>query len=336
VNVLAFVQAAPLVIVLVIEAVVWLFFGQLVVMPWLEEQFGGKQPWWKRAALWPARVIRTKVSRLLGRIKADFSQHFLRNSPHFARWLHRQALVLEQLSGVIVASNQATHMALGKLRHDVIPTLIERALAPVRVTLNYVRERVDALEDRNRQVSNAIASTLRALPWGVGGDYVPNFGQWLNSYRHLWTQVFGFIQPQLNQIRVEYLPEIWRRLDDLERGAGGGIGGALQGLRNRVTALETQVGSIILPRLKALEDVLAPAAFAALVLATMTRIAPNLFCRNTTDVTKKLCATDPNLIAQLLAGSLAFALVLDPRLMARLGQEFTGALDDVIRRTADV
>ena len=70
--------------------------------------------------------------------------------------------------------------------------------------------------------------------------------------------------------------------------------------------------------------------------ALFRRIAPNLFCRNTASVTQRICAMDEVLLAELLAGTLGFALLLDPKAVLRAGQGIEGAIDGAIRIMADL
>lgn len=102
----------------------------------------------------------------------------------------------------------------------------------------------------------------------------------------------------------------------------------------RVADLEAELRDDVLPRLRAIENLLLPAALAATVVATMRQVAPNLFCRNTTSVTQRLCGLDENLIEQLLAGTLVFAVALDPRLIAQSGQVLTEGMAALWRETA--
>ena len=72
----------------------------------------------------------------------------------------------------------------------------------------------------------------------------------------------------------------------------------------------------------------------ALSSGGMRNALRNLTCRNTQDVANRLCRTDADFLAQLLAGTLLWALVLDPRVIARAGQELYDGLDDIFRATA--
>lgn len=487
---LAFVQVAIPVVVLLIDALIWLLFGQFVVLPWIDEQMGGKQPWWKRAVMKPVRFIEHRAQRLLERLKADAAARFALASPPLARWLHRNALILEQLSGVIVSSNEATFKALATLRHVTIPTMIANALRSVLSRVTILEARVQALVQARTADLVELRDTLRQLPWGGSLITTAPYRAFLASYRHLWTQFFDVVKPQMTELLTQTIPDLRTRLAALERRVEIGIDARLDALGSRVTvlenrienaivpriaalelavetlvdatlapigaqllalttrvvelerqvqtviadaltaldarldvieteleqavagaldsfgetilelerqvttvipqrlaalelavdtlvatalgglevglvdltgrvvALETQIRDVILPgfdailgrisaleeriantilpRITALEEILAPAAFGALVVATMRRVAPNLFCRNVTSTTERICAIDETLFAELLAGTLLFSLILDPRVVVRTGQTIEGVIEGAYRTMADL
>lgn len=333
---LAFVEAAPALIVLLLDALIWCLFGQFVILPWLDEQFGHGNPWWKRVALWPVNVVKRRASKLLHRITSEFSHRFAMAAPQGARLLRRQAAHLEQLTGVVVASNQATYNAFHYIRRTLVPTLIERAVAPLRTQLTNLRTRVDGIEDRERRVSNAIASTLRKLPWGVGGDYVPNFAQWLSSYAHLWNQYFNVTRPQLATLFAVTLPKLQQQVaniyDDLYRTGRN----SLDGIRKRLHDLEVGVAKVLTDPTTWVLTALGLAAVPALTATGMRTALRNLTCRNTQAVARELCAMDQTMLAELLAGTLLFSLLLDPREVARVGTDVEQIIGGAWRTMADV
>lgn len=487
-STLAFVQVAVPALVMLVEALAWLLFGHLIVFPWIEEQMGGKQPWWKRAALKPVSFLQNRAKRLVARLKADAATRFALASPQIARWLHRNAAILEQLSGVIVASNEATYKALSTLRHTTVPTLIANATRPILFRLGQVEALAAGLATTLTSVSTSFANGLRALPWGVPTGLPNRVDTFFVTYKRIWDKVWLELAPRTTELWTQIVPQLRQRIEDLERGVGGVGQGGLNAIRNRVTALENQAGNIILPRLsnleaavqalsaevfgtvgtgllalvgrvtelerrldelvttglaeleqriatieaeleqgiaeglerfgehileierqittvlpqriaalelavdtlvataleglevglidltgrivaleaqirdvilpgfdailgrvsaleerienvilpriRAIETILAPAAFAALVLATMRQVAPNLFCRNTTSVTERICGLDEDMLAQLLAGTLGFALILNPELVARTGQEVEQTIEYAYRTMA--
>jgi hypothetical protein len=115
----------------------------------------------------------------------------------------------------------------------------------------------------------------------------------------------------------------------------GEIGEGLRLVIGRIEIIENQIRDDILPRLSALEAALAPAALAALVLATLQAAAPQLFCRNVTGTASRICAQDEDLWESLLAGLLIFAIALNPREIAAAGSALTGILGSVIAETVN-
>lgn len=139
--------------------------------------------------------------------------------------------------------------------------------------------------------------------------------------------VFTALPAQLERIVV--------RLTIIEEEVFNLPGGGLDLLLGRIEWLEDQVTNNILPRLAAIEGILAPAALSALILQLLRNAAPQLFCRNVTDAATRVCAQDEDLWRDLLAGALVFAIVLNPREVAEAGAALTGILGSVIAQTVD-
>jgi len=197
--------------------------------------------------------------------------------------------------------------ALAALRDDLAQ--LRRDLEDgIETGLEAFRERIEALE---AEVFTAIPQRIAAMQLAIDA---------------LAAEIFGEIGAGLAQLT--------QRIIDIETQIGTIILPAIQLLEDGLEALRRLVLDTVIPRITALEAILEPAAFAALVLATLKVAAPNLFCRNVTDATKRLCATDEDFFAQLLAGTLLFALALDPRLIARAGQEVTEGMAALWRETA--
>lgn len=487
---LVWIVAAPL--VLAMGALLCLILGLFYVLylqpmlDWLTRRGGG---FLGRLIRWVSRPLTSYVKAFVARHVALLMRSFVTGIAPLVLTLNQLTVLTQRIAGTLADMAEQTWRALWVLRHETVPRLITTALVPIRAQLTRHTNRLDALEDLNRRVAVAVASGLRELPWGSPGNYVGNFQAWLNSYAHLWRQVFEFIQPQLRELRSETIPGLARDLaglaedvarigqvrlpalaarvgeledlvtstlirrldalsdavdalaatvfegievsfsalvgriveleravfetiparfetierdlqtlrDELAEGIRTGLGAfaervealerqafetipaqiaALQlavdtiaaevfeevgaGLTalttriealerrlsdvvmpqldlvlGRIEALETRIETDVLPRLRALEDLLAPAAFAALVLATMRAVAPNLFCRNVTDTTRRVCAEPEDFWAQLLGGALVFAIALNPREVAQAGQALTGILGGVIRETID-
>lgn len=215
--------------------------------------------------------------------------------------LAQRVVALEQWRELIVEpALQTLTDGLAQLR-----TELEQG---IETGLELFRERLEALE---LEVFTEIPSRIAALQTAVDA---------------LAAEVFTEVGAGLAQLT--------QRIVDIETRIGTIILPAIELLEAGLEALRQRIDTVILPRIEALEAVLEPVAFGALVLATLRTLAPNLFCRNTTTVTQRICALDENMLAQLLAGTMIFALALDPRIIARAGQEMTEAMGALWRETA--
>ena len=111
--------------------------------------------------------------------------------------------------------------------------------------------------------------------------------------------------------------------------AGPGVSLAFELWRRNLTGFLSDPAPLILTTLGSVAGI-------AGLTALMRRIAPNLFCRNTTNVTQRICAADPLALERLLAMTLGFAILLDPAAVLRAGQAVEETIDGVIREMAGV
>jgi hypothetical protein len=141
---------------------------------------------------------------------------------------------------------------------------------------------------------------------------------------------------RIERLELEVFTEIPQRIaamqlaiDTLAAEVFTEVGAGLTALTARITAIETTIGTIILPqialleagletlrqqiatdilpRIRAIEDILAPAAFAAFVLAALRVSAPYLFCANVVRAAQEACAAPADVIDDLLLA--AFAII---------------------------
>lgn len=338
-SLLAFVQAAPVAVgalAAAVDCLIWLLFGEFVILPWMDEQFGHKRPWWKKALLWPLDVIKGKVRRLLNRIKSEMSHRFLMAEPGIGRWLHHNAQIMETLSGVIVSSNQASYEAFAYLRHTTIPTMIANALRSPLSRITVLEARVSAVISELTDVKTQLRTMLRMLPWGGATVTTAPWTAFFASYRHLWQQFFGVAQPRLNDLWNNRIVNLRDRFERLETQVTTIREEALPAIRQRLGRIETWIGQFPLSTIAQL-DALIPISLIGLVaLQELTRLRPNLFCRNVTTVTEQVCAMDERMLSELLAGALLFAVVLNPREIAAAGQALTGGMMTLWRETAEL
>lgn len=256
-------------------------------------------------------------------------------APPVTAALNQYEEMTRRIVGTLEAMGEQTFRALWVLNHETIPRKITAALVPVRATLTRHTDRLDNIEDLNRRVAVVVGTGLRSLPWGAPGSYVGNFDAWWDSYRHLWTQFFGIAQPRIAELWSERVESLRDRFNELETRVTTIREEALPAIRQRIGRAEERLDGITSDPLAWIIGALGTVAGVAALTVLLRRIAPNLFCRNVTDATGRVCAQDEDLWASLLAGTMIFALALNPREIAAAGTALTGVLGSVIAETVD-
>ena len=248
---------------------------------------------------WRENVVMPRLQALTEAVDVLAAEIFGEIDRGFAALLERIGQLEAQLEQVIPAEIASLRDALAQLRLE-----LEQGIA---TGLEAFRERIGSLE---LEVFTEIPQRLAAMQLALDT---------------LAAEVFTEVGAGLGVLT--------ERIVALEQYVFGELRPLLDLTIGRIEAVETQIRDDVLPRLRSIEGLLEPAAFAVAVGVAMRAIAPNLFCRNVTTATQRLCGLDENLIAQLLAGTMVFALALDPRVIARLGQEMTGAMGGLWRET---
>lgn len=285
-----------------------------------------------------------KLERQLEQDVGGYMSHlFAVNSPHVARWMHEQADVIEQATGVIMAEAEWTYQALRSLRWTTVPTLIYRATLPLATAINKLDARLSDVETKIANATGYVNANLRRLPWGTGATFDVAMRQFSGAFVHLWNDYYNFTKGSVQWLVNVGFPalsdEVQRIYDDLYNTGRD----SLTSLRTSVHALELEVGKII-------NDptawVLAALGTAAGIIGFQTLLrtaAPNLTCDNTRTFTEELCASPAGTgaawaaeLAELAALLVAFGLVLDPKLVLRLGQEAESGIDWAFREMAGV
>lgn len=334
---LAFVIILAPVAVLAMGALLCLILGLFYViylqpfLDWLTRKSGG----------FLGRLIKWTTSPVTGFVKGFINRHIALLMRSFVTGIAPMVMMLDQL-GVIVQRTYGTLgdmseqilVALQTLRHVTVPRLITEAIAPLKTQLQRHTDRLDTLESLNRQVSVIVGNGLRAIPWGVAGTYVGNFDQWMGAFLHMWRQVFTFLTPQVNTLRNVTIPAIQRDIDTLTQRITRITTVDLPAIRTRLTTIEKAIGGILADPTTWILGLLGAVAVPALTATGMRTALRSLTCRNTRSVAQRVCELDENMIAQLLAGTLVFALALDPRVIAQAGQGMTEAMMAVFRETA--
>lgn len=267
------------------------------------------------------------------------SNLFVANSPHVARWMHEQADVIEQATGVIMAEAEWTYEALRRLRWTTVPTLIYRATLPLANAINGLDNRVASVENKLADATGYINNGLKALPWGTGATFPLAIRQWIGSYVHLWTQFYRFLNTTWQNFLVTQWAPLKQRVDyiwnDLYHKGRDGI----NGIRARLGTLEHELAPILTNPLTWMLALLGTAAGLIGLRNLMRTAAPNLMCENTTTFTEELCAAPAgtgtnyaNLLAELAGLLVAFELVLDPNEVLRIATGTEEGIDWAFRR----
>ena len=251
--IVGFVQAAPPLIVVVVWTLI-LIFGGGYTLGEMMRLAQGKQPLWKKALLFPVRVVGARINKMVEKLVARASHQFVLASPAIARMLHRIASRVEVVSGELLQLSVETYQTFDYVRRTMTPTLIERAVSPLRTRLDQAFALAQGTATTLTQVSTEIATGLRGLPWGAPQGLPARVRNLMGAINHLWDQFFDITQPRVNELWNVRIPAMLERIEALERGAVAGIGAQVAALRNRVSDLERWRESVAMPRLDALAD----------------------------------------------------------------------------------
>jgi len=335
--VLAFViLLAPLVVV-GMGALLCLILGLFYVLylrpllDWLTRPAGG---FFRRVVFWPLKKVGQAIGRFARAHIAALLNAYLARSGPLVRLLENLTELTQRLAGTLGDNAEATYKALVTLRKVTIPTLVEAAVKPVRVLAQQADARLDVVEGKLVAVEGNIRAMLATLPWGAPSGLAGAFTGWLNSYRQLWEQFFDVAKPQLAKLTTVDVPLLWAEALAISSYVYGKLEPRVKELELGFASVKSFLAGVPASTQAQLDKLINPAFFALAVGAALAKFAPNLFCKNVTATTQRICGQDEAMWAQLLAGTLLFALVLDPRALAKVAEGVTGTLEGVIRETA--
>lgn len=295
---------------------------------------------WSRPTHWLGRAFRHFVpnpasleTTIEHNLFSVLGSQMVHATPHFARWMHKQARVFEQMTGVIMATAEWTHDALRILRHETIPHLLYDLETKIAKAINILDDRLTTVEGRIARSTGYINAMLRGLPWGTATTFDLSIRQWAGAFSHLWDQMVHHVQPALNDLLTRRIPlledQVRSILTDLYR---TGIN-SLDGLRQRVRNLEDEINPILSNPLTWILSFLGTAAGIAALQNIFARANPNLVCDETTAFTEDLCAqpagTGHNwakILEELGAFALGSLILVDPTEVATA----SGAVLDVL------
>jgi len=315
---------------LLIVALAYILWVQ-PLLDWLTRSTGG---FFRRLVFWPVKKAGQAVRRFARAHIAALLNAYLARSGPLVRLLENLTELAQRLAGTLGDNAEATYKALVTLRKVTIPTLVEAAVKPVRVLAQQADARLDVVEGKLVAVEGNIRAMLATLPWGAPSGLAGAFTGWLNSYRQLWEQFFDVAKPQLAKLTTVDVPLLWKEALAISSYVYGKLEPRVQELELGFASFKAFLAGLPAKTQEQLDGLIAPAAFAAAVAAALAKFAPNLFCKNVTATTQRICGQDEAMWAQLLAGTLLFALVLDPRALAKVAAGVTGTLAGVIRETA--
>lgn len=131
------------------------------------------------------------------------------------------------------------------------------------------------------------------------------------------------------------LSDLTARIVALEAQIQGVILPGFDAIIGRIETLESSLRDDVLPRVRALEALLAPAALAAAVLAALRIAAPNLFCRNVTNATRRVCSLDGNDFSALMNALMLAGIIGNLEWYVRGCQEIMGVSTGLVYAALD-
>jgi hypothetical protein len=208
-------------------------------------------------------------------------------------------------------ANQTWH-ALSYLVADTIPSMIEEGIADARVTLGAVTHTLAGWFGVLEQGIDRLRTRVGALEEAFAGIDIAG--------------VTAYIDQSIDRLNRDLLEQ----LGAATAAIGDRIGALADDLNERFRLGIDNLTS----RIDMLFALVAPAAIAAAAVAAVTAFAPELFCRNTRNVNRKMCGLDNALLEAVLALSLAWLVVVDPVVIARAALAAEDVMEPIIREVA--
>lgn len=245
----------------------------------------------------------------------------------------RENVVMPRLEALREADELLTEMVLGLAnvsladlfeRVGALETQLEQRIATLTESFE---ERVAALELELEELLGTATATLLERVQTLEQQIADFVGTATATLAQRVTE----IEAQLEAFVGTQTAALAERVTALETALETRIRLELDGLLGRIETLEQSIATVIVPAINRLEAILEPAAFAALVLATMRTVAPNLFCRNVTETSKRICSADPGLIDDVLAFAFPLLALADICALAHLIRSAADAFEPVLR-----
>jgi len=333
--------AAPLLIGLALIAA---YIGYLILQrtldawlrPLLQWLFAPRQSFWKRVISWPVRQIGKGLAAVMRYVASILGGAFFLAGAALARFFGALAWTEDLLTLGLQRWAEAVWNGMVYLREQAIPRIADAIVQPVRerVTLAYAlaTAAIATLTD----ISGVFGIGLRGLPWGAPIGLVARVAAFWNAFTHLWDQVFKHIVPRLDLIQYTTLPRVAGRVDDIFDDLYRTGRNSLPGVRTRLADMERALAGILSNPLAWLAALLTTAAGIAMLTQVLARVAPNLFCRNTTNATRALCAMQTRNFDDLFAFFVQVAIIANFEEYVRLAQGVTEVTASGIQELLEV
>lgn len=298
--------------------------------------FKDRHAWWAKVLLYPVHVVGTVWHAAVHFITSVISNAAAGGAGAAGRFFHG----LEYLTDLSTLSAQRfaaeTLLAFRYLRNQAIPKLIEVSVAPVRRDAALAKATAQATADVVTQGSVELANGLRSLPWGTPLGWPARVAALMNAFEHIWDQVFKHVIPRLDLIQYTTLPrvagdvaDIW---DDLYRTGRN----SLPRIRARLGNLEADVAGILSNPLAWLEAILLSVAGIAMLTSVLAKVAPNLFCDNTKNLTRQFCGLPLSYMDELLTFLFAAEAIANLPTLVRVMQGVTRETTEGLHELAEV
>ena len=273
-----------------------------------------------------------------------------------ARYLHGWADLGHRIAEHLEVQARETYRALHHLAHVTLPAYVDSVADGAEAVLEKAgvetktgakavfrtlateavraRATADALDDLLIRARQGIDSVLRDIP-GIGTEpFADTLIDWAKAFGQLWGEAYDAIFPKVNDLWDNYRIDWNRRIRALEDDVFGTAAAGIDALRKAVRGLEdftNNVGDVLT---NAVLGSLATAAGLVGLAALLERLIPELMCKNTRNVGKRLCGLDAALLEEILGLSLALLVVVDPVKIAEAALVAEETIEPVIREVA--
>jgi len=309
------------------KVVVWL-------RPALNFLFANHASFWRRVLLYPIRVVAAGIIHIEHAVSTSLSHAVAWALQPVTGFLNGSANIVEEIGLHLGSWAQATYDALNTLRNVTVPRLIRAAVDPVRLLAVQAKALAVDAEARIDAARVALLGALAAAGVGTFTTLAQGLQALTRYAANLHQEVWQNIKPRLDLLTSTVIPAIQANIGILINDLYNTGINSLDGLRTRLRNLEDIVGNTAVAFREAIIAALGTAAGLLALEALLTRIAPDLFCRNTKGVTKKLCGLDTALLDSILGLSLAFLVVIDPVAVAEAALVVEGEMESVIHQVA--